>query len=150
MGKQVDVKITYDAAKLAKKMPKMIKEVMKSFGRELATQSKGHIKKGLTPPLTETTKNIRKKRGTGAQNNPLYNTGKLYNSIKLKETKYTSKVSMFMYGALHHKGFTTASNSMIPRKRVPKRPFLYTKKKTSKKIFKDFGKSMSKFFKKSI
>ena len=149
MGKQIDVKITYDAAKLAKKMPIMIKEVMKRFAREVATQSKGHIDKGLMPPLTKTTKDIRKKRGTGARNKPLYNTGKLYNSIKLKETKDTAKVSMFLYGALHHKGYNTAPNSMIPRKRVPKRPFIYAKKKTSIKIFKDFGKSMSKFFKKS-
>ena len=147
---QIKTKITYDANKLAKKMPKMIAEVMKRFAREVATQSKGHIDKGLKPALTETTREIRARRKTGAVNKPLYNTGKLYHSIKLKETKNTAKISMLLYGALHNKGFTTASDSMIPRKRVPKRPFIYAKKKTSKKIFKDFGKSMTRFFKKNI
>ena len=85
---QIKTKITYDANKLAKKMPKMIAEVMKRFAREVATQSKGHIDKGLKPAW--------------------------------------SSYPWGIYGSI------------------------YAKKKTSKKIFKDFGKSMTRFFKKNI
>ena len=148
-NRQVIAKTTYDAGKLAKHMPKIIKGLMKRYAIKTSKDAKDNIDNVLRPPLGETTLEIRKKRGiTG--NKPLYATGKLYNSIKLKEYKTAASVSMFKYGVLHHKGFNTSPNSMIPRKKVPKRPFKYSKKGTFGKIMKDFSRNISKSFNKKI
>ena len=146
--RQIRAKITYDAGKLAKMMPKMLKGVMKRYAIKTSDDMKGNINSTLSPPLSEITLKIRKQRGISGTK-PLYATGKLYNSIKLKETKKSAKISLFLYGVLHHKGFNTDPKSMIPRKHVPKRPWIIPKKGTVKKIIKDFGKDMSKHFKKN-
>tara|TARA_R100000808_G_scaffold18018_1_gene39576 strand:+ start:282 stop:737 length:456 start_codon:yes stop_codon:yes gene_type:complete len=145
--RQIIAKTTYDAGKLARHMPKIIKGLMKRYAIKTSKDAKDNIDSILSPPLKETTLKIREKRGiTG--NKPLYATGKLYNSIKVKEHKTTASVSMFKYGALHHKGFNTAPNSMIPRKKVPKRPFIHAKKGTFDKLMKDFSSNIKKSFRK--
>ena len=144
---QIKAKITYDAKKLARNMPKMINGLLKTIAIEASKESKENIDKGLNPPLTQTTKKIRKQRGIAGKD-PLFATGNLYNSIKLKTTKNTAKISMWRYGALHHKGFTTASNSMIPRKKVPKRPWIGVKASTMQKLVKNFSKGISRSFRK--
>ena len=145
--RQIIAKTTYDASKLAKHMPKIIKGLMKRYAIKAAKDAKSNIDSILKPPLSETTLKIREKRGISGKK-PLYATGKLYNSIKIKEYKTTASVSMIKYGALHHKGFNTDSKSMIPRKHVPKRPFIHSKKGTFELLMKDFGKNISKSFKK--
>tara|TARA_R110002012_G_scaffold88934_1_gene218542 strand:- start:824 stop:1330 length:507 start_codon:yes stop_codon:yes gene_type:complete len=142
---QIKAKITYDARKLAQDMPKLINKIMVDLATDIAKESKLNIKKGLSPALTETTKTIRKKRGQKL-NPPLFASGKLHNSIKLKTTKNTAKISMFLYGVLHHKGFTTASNSMIPGVKVPKRPFILASKRTFNRIVSQFSRGVSASF----
>ena len=145
---QIKTKTTYDAGKLAKMMPRIIKGLLKRYAIESIDDIKGNIDGRLKPPLGKTTLDIRKKRGVEGTK-PLYATGKLYNSIKLKKGKNVAGISMWKYGALHHKGFNTDSKSMIPRKHVPKRPWIEPKKGTIKKLVKDFGKDISKHFNKS-
>ena len=53
---------------------------------------------------------------------------------------------MFLYGVLHHKGFNTASNSMIPRKHVPKRPFIFASKRTFNRIMSQFSSGVARSF----
>ena len=55
---------------------------------------------------------------------------------------------MLDYGILHHVGFKTASNSMIPNKNVPARPFFTTTAKNQVKINKEFMKNIKKALKK--
>ena len=56
---------------------------------------------------------------------------------------------MNFYGALHNKGYNTAPNSMIPRKKVPKREFITPKEGTLDRLIKNFGKEIAKNFKKT-
>ena len=126
----------------------MFLKILKRYAIEAIDDIKDNIDKVLTPPLSQTTLKIREKRGI-TETKPLYATGKLYNSIKLKKSKNVAGISMWKYGALHHKGFNTDSKSMIPRKHVPKRPWIKPKKGTINKLVKDFGKDISKHFNKS-
>ena len=146
--KQIEAKVTYDAGRLAKEMPKMIKKLLIDYTTQTGRNVKSNIFEGkVKPSLSQTTKDIRRKRGQ-AGSPPLLASGKLFNSIKVKKGKNTASISMFLYGALHNKGYNTASNSMIPRKKVPKRQFITPKKGTFDKLVKDFGKDLSKHFKK--
>jgi hypothetical protein len=148
MGKQIDVKITYDAGRLAKKMPNMIKQLIKDYTIQTGNHIKSNIFTGeVSPDIRKTTKRIRRKRGQ-LGSPPLFASGKLYKSIKVKELKTGAKISMLLYGALHHKGYNTAPNSMIPRKKVPKRPWITPKKGTLKRLTKGLGKNISQKFKK--
>ena len=145
---QIKAKVTYDAKKLARNMPKMINGLLKAIAIKAEHESSVKLFGGeLNPPLTQTTKKIRKQRGIIGKK-PLYATGSLFDSIELKTTKDTAKISMWKYGVLHHKGFTTASNSMIPGKRVPKRPWIGVKASTMQKLAKNFSKGISRSFKK--
>lgn len=147
-SRQIRIKITYDAKKLSQQIPKMIQKLLKDYTTETGEQSKKNIFEGkIKQDLTETTKRIRRKRnrrGTPALNA----SGKLLKSIKTIELKNGAKIRMNFYGALHNKGYTTAPNSMIPRKKVPKREFIKPKKGTIQKLLKEFGREMSKSFKK--
>ena len=57
--RQIRAKITYDAGKLAKMMPKMLKGVMKRYAIKTSDDMKGNINSTLSPPLSETTLKIR-------------------------------------------------------------------------------------------
>ena len=149
--KQIETKITYDAGRLAKEMPKMIKKLLIDYTTQTGRNVKSNIFEGkIKQNLTETTKKIRRKRGQ--KGTPaLFASGRLYNSIKVKEFKTTASINMNFYGALHNKGYNTAPNSMIPRKKVPKREFITPKKGTFNRLAKSFGKNIAqKFKKKSI
>ena len=147
--KQIEVKVTYDAGNLLRTMPKMINALVKRYTIKTGENVRNNIFQGkVKPGLTQTTKDIRRKRGQ-AGSPPLLASGKLFNSIKVKKFKNTASISMFSYGALHNKGYNTAPNSMIPRKKVPKRQFITPKKGTFDKLVKDFGKDLAKNFNKT-
>ena len=148
MAKLLEIKITYDAKKLSQQIPKMIQKLLKDYTMETGEQAKKNIFQGkVKQDLTETTKRIRRKRGQSGT--PALNaSGKLLKSIKTIELKNGAKIRMNLYGALHNKGYNTAPNSMIPRKKVPKREFIKPKKGTIQKLLKEFGREMSKSFKK--
>ena len=149
MKKQIEAKITYDAKKLAKTMPQIIKNLLKKYTIQTGNNIKSNIFEGkVKPSLSKTTKEIRRKRGQ-LGSPPLFASGKLYNSIKVKELKEGAKISMNSYGALHNKGYNTAPNSMIPRKKVPKREFITPKEGTLDRLIKNFGKEIAKNFKKT-
>lgn len=147
--KQIEAKVTYDAGRLAKEMPKMIKKLLIDYTTETGKNVKSNIFEGKAKPgLSQTTKDIRRKRGQ-LGSPPLFASGRLYNSIKVKEFKTTASISMNLYGALHNKGYNTAPNSMIPRKKVPKREFITPKEGTFDRLVKNFGKNISQKFKKA-
>ena len=147
-NKMVEINVTYDAGNLAQKMPQMIKNLIKDYTIKTGEEIKNNIYGGrVTPDITETTKAIRRKRGQ-LGSPPLLASGKLLRSIKVKEFKHGAKIRMNLYGALHNKGYNTAPNSMIPRKKVPKREFINPKKGTIQRLLKEFGREMSRSFKK--
>ena len=147
-SRQIRAKITYDAKKLSQNIPKMIQELLKDYTTETGEQAKKNISQGrVKPDIGATTKKIRKSRGY-PESPPLLASGKLLKSIKTIELKNGAKIRMNLYGALHNKGYNTAPNSMIPRKKVPKREFIKPKKGTIQKLLKEFGKEMARSFKK--
>jgi hypothetical protein len=136
----IEITVTYDAGYLAEKMPQMIKNLIKDYTIETGKEIKNNIYGGkVTPNITETTKAIRRKRGQ-LGSPPLLASGSLLKSIRVKEFKHGAKITMNFYGALHNKGYNTAPNSMIPRKKVPKREFIVPKKGTFKRLARVFGK----------
>ena len=147
-NKMVEINVTYDAGNLAQKMPQMIKNLIKDYTIKTGEEVKNNIYGGkVTPDITETTKAIRRNRWQ-LGSPPLLASGSLLRSIKVKEFKHGAKIRMNFYGALHNKGYNTAPNSMIPRKKVPKREFIVPKKGTFKRLARSFGKNIAQRFKK--
>ena len=139
-------------------MPKILEKHMQRTGRSSATGARENISKGLSPPLKESTLEIRKKRGTGGTK-PLYETGDLFSSIKNTQ----DGLEMNSYGIYHHRGFRTgkleltefrggqyetSAASMIPNKKVPARPFIFPSERTILKSFDAFRKDIRKALKK--
>tara|TARA_R100000808_G_C2152587_1_gene162135 strand:- start:2076 stop:2546 length:471 start_codon:yes stop_codon:yes gene_type:complete len=155
---KLQIKTTFDFGKLASQMPKIIEKHTQRTARSSATGAREAIDKGLAPPLKKSTLEIRKKRGTGGSK-PLYETGSLYRSIK----GTSEGLQMNKYGIYHHRGFKTgeltlmefqgeeyetSAASMIPKKKVPARPFIFPSKKTILKSFDAFRKDLRKALKK--
>ena len=141
----VQVKVTYDAGKLLKRIPKIITNYCGRYARSSVTGAKENIDKGVVPPLRDITIDIRKKRNiTGTK--PLYETGELYRSMKGKNVEGGGELTMLRYGILHHKGFKTGSGSMIPNRRVDPRPFISPSKRTVLKVFDAFKRDVSRAF----
>ena len=155
---KLQIKTTFDFGKLASQMPKILEKHMQRTGRSSAQGAKENISKGLSPPLKNSTLEIRKKRGTGGTK-PLYETGDLFRSIK--NTK--DGLEMNEYGIYHHRGFKTgklelmefqggqyetSAASMIPNKKVPARQFIQPSEKTILKSFDAFRKDIRKALKK--
>ena len=129
----VKIKITYDAGKLSKKLPKIIQKHMGRYARSSATGAKQNIDRGVKPPLKDSTIETRKrKKITGTK--PLYETGYLHRSI---EGKSDGTFTMAKYGIYHHKGDG-----------VPRRKFISPSKKVILKSFDAFRKNIRKAFKK--
>ena len=139
----VKIKVKYDATKLHRNLDKIIKKTMSRYARSSAKGAKKNIDKGVKPPLAMSTLNIRQKRGiTGTK--PLFETGNLHRSIKAKKDTLT----MLDYGMEHQKGFTTKASSMIPKKKVPPRPFIEPDKQEILTVIDAFKKDLHKNFKK--
>ena len=111
--------------KLANNIEKVLKDVPDSIGLTAEMTLRGNIDDAKYPPLSPTTKRLRRK-GIGWDNKkvpkvthdiPLRQTDALYNSLKYN--KKTKSIDMMAYGLKHQKGFVNPKGY-----KVPKRAFL--------------------------
>jgi hypothetical protein len=139
------LKITtnFDFGKLANNTNGIINKYLDEYAVDSAKGTKEAIDGVLTPQLEDSTEQIRSQRSQPIRP-PLKASGELYRSIKNKG----NTLEMLDYGILHHVGFKTASNSMIPNKNVPARPFFTTTAKNQVKIDMEFMKNIKKALKK--
>ena len=102
---KLEFEITYDAGKLAKQMPKMIRKYLNDGITSLGKGSKGAIKKGKFKPISDFTKFVREeglsgKTGTRTSSDkPLRHSGELLRSIKIR--KKDKSVEFNKYGMYH-------------------------------------------------
>ena len=102
---KVKFEITYDASKLAKQMPKMIRKYLNDGITSLGKGSKEAIKKGKFKPISDFTKFVREeglsgKTGTRTSSDkPLRHSGELLRSIKIR--KKDKSVEFNKYGMYH-------------------------------------------------
>jgi hypothetical protein len=103
---KIEFDITYDAGKLSKKIPKMVREYLNDGLDSLKKGSKNAIKSGKFAPLGEFTKFARKEglspksnyKKTGSKK-PLYYTGDLFRSITSKKRGH--ELIFNEYGIFH-------------------------------------------------
>ena len=102
---RVEFEITYDANKLAKEMPKMIRKYLNDGITSLGKGSKAAIKGGKFEPISDFTKFVREeglsgKTGTRTSSDkPLRHSGELFRSIKVK--KKDKSIEFNKYGMYH-------------------------------------------------
>ena len=121
---ELKVKVNFSFSKLAKQMPKIIKEYKAEYAKGTESGSKANIDRGLNPKLEDSTKDIRKARGISGVT-PLKASGNLYKSIKSNR----SELKFLKYGQYHRDGF-------VPEK-IP------TKVKNNKYFFVNNNKNIS-------
>jgi len=140
---QAKVKINFSFAKLASALPKILDKTLSRYARSSAKGAKANIDKGVSPPLKQSTIDIRKSKGiTGTK--PLFETGNLHRSIKAKD----KAILMADYGFKHHKGFITGSSAVFKGVKVPARPFIEPDKKAILTVIDAFKKDINKNFRK--
>ena len=144
---RIELKKTFNAGKLAKELPKIINNYVQKYSVKAAENTRKAIMKGVSPNITETTANIRKRRGQPVSK-PLFASGNLFRSIKSKKKNKGASIEMNKYGIEHHRGFVTDSESMIPNKPVPAREFINPSKKFEKILLRDLRNAIKKAFKK--
>ena len=164
---KIKFEVTYNAQKLEDNIKDIIKETVNSLGNSFVEGSKKAIKKGNFIPLKQSTLDVRKagtsRGGKGAYgrktNNkmPLQHTGRLLKGIKQLKN---GDMSVHEYGTFHlgdlqtseqierksGTAYTTASDSMIPNKKVPIRNWFQMDKKLATKAISRFHKLISKNF----
>ena len=102
---RVSFEITYDADKLAKQMPKMIRKYFNDSITSLGKGSKNAIKKGNFKPISDFTKFVReeglsgKTGATTSSKKPLRHSGELFRSIKVN--KRDRSLEFNKYGMYH-------------------------------------------------
>ena len=102
---KLEFEITYDAGKLAKQMPKMIRSYMNDALISLQKGSKNAIKSGNLKKISNFTKFIREEGLSGktgvrtSSDKPLRHTGELFRSIKIN--KKDKSVEFNKYGMYH-------------------------------------------------
>ena len=148
MATRLKVTSNFSFMKLAGKLPETLQSSMNNMAQSAVRGAKERIDKGLSPPLRQSTIELRQERGTGGTK-PLYETGALHRSIKLSRALDKSGLStagvgvnMLEYGWHQHKGFTSKNvpigfkngkpqflrNKKISKK-VPARPFIFPSEK---------------------
>ena len=131
--------VNFDFSLGVKKLDNFIKEYIDAYAKDVERVTKSNIKTGTyfggrrLAELKDSTRAVRKARKQ-EQNRPLIATGALLNSVKQR----FNSVDILEYGLLHNEGFKTGSNSMIPNKTVPSRPFVETTFKNQKRQNKVF------------
>ena len=143
---KLTTKATFSFSKLNKNLEKIINNVRKEGGKDLALKLKDYIKSGkVTPELDKKTINKwRPKLGynphypnlrgnQASKSKPLYATGKLHDSIKAEN----GKVSFNYYGGLHDEGVIRPQRKWISAMTV----------KTDSKTLKKIGDDIKKAFK---
>jgi len=136
---KLKISVNFDFGQLADKMDNLIGDYTSGYAKDSVKGSKEAINKGLQPHLEDSTETIRGKRDQPISP-PLKATGKLYDSIRQEK----NAITMEYYGFDHNKGFITKSNSMIPNKKVPARPFIQTTAKNKDKLDKKFMQDIRK------
>ena len=102
---KVEFEITYDSAKLAKQMPKMIRKYLNDGITSLGKGSKEAIKKGNFKPIRDFTKFVREEGLSGrtgvktSSDKPLRHSGELFRSIKIN--KKDKSLEFNKYGMYH-------------------------------------------------
>ena len=102
---KVSFEITYDADKLAKQMPKMIRKYFNDSITSLGKGSKNAIKKGNFKPISDFTKFVREEGLSGrtgtrtSSDKPLRHSGELFRSIKIN--KRDKSLEFNKYGMYH-------------------------------------------------
>ena len=94
---KITVKTTFDFGKLASNFPRILEKQMQRTARSSATGAREAIERGVSPKLKQSTLNRRKRAGTGGSK-PLFETGKLFRSIK----GTSEGLEMWNYGLYHH------------------------------------------------
>ena len=153
--------MNFSFRRLSSKIRSITEQYAKGIAKHSAEASKKAIMDGLSPPLKESTINIRKFRSKGTGSKPLKYTGALYSSIKPVKGGW----KMWSYGLNQHRGFTPKKIpfqfGQVSKKRdflafahnkkgikVPARPFIFPSKKTILKSFDAFRKNLRKALKK--
>ena len=98
---KITIKTNFDFGKLAREMPKIIREYKTEYAKGTEEGSKQNIDKGLKPNLKTSTLEVRKARKVSGKK-PLKATGALYNSIKSN----SSQLKFLQYGQYHREGYT--------------------------------------------
>tara|TARA_Y100001973_G_C4946502_1_gene208167 strand:- start:27 stop:530 length:504 start_codon:yes stop_codon:yes gene_type:complete len=166
---KINFEITYDAGKLQREIKNIIKDTVKGFSSAYVEGSKKAIKEGNFTPLRKSTIDVRKagtsRGGKGAygkktnSTKPLQHTGRLLRGIKQLKN---GDMSVHEYGTFHlgdlqtaeqierksGTAYTTASDSMIPNKKVPIRNWFQMDKELGKKAISKFQKLIDNNFKK--
>ncbi len=151
------IKTTFDFGKLAKyvESESFKEESNKLLGQGIIESSRDFMKSGkVTPPLEESTIKIRKMRGSSG-NTPLYDTGKLAKSLKIKK----EGIWGLHYGQYQYEGFTPKRIPSIKNDKlffpkntkgikVPARNFIAMDAKRMKKPINDLMKKIGKALKK--
>ena len=151
------IKTTFDFGKLAKyvESESFKEQSNKLLGQGIVESSRDFMKSGkVTDPLEESTVKIRKIRGRGG-NTPLYDTGALAKSLKIKK----EGIWGLHYGQYQYEGFTPTRMPIIKNDRVifpkntkgikvPARNFIAMDAKRMKKpinaLMKKIGKALKK------
>ena len=152
----IEVKKNFDFFKLHDKFAKVMSDGGRIITRSAARGSRERIDKGLSPPLRQSTIQLRRERGTGGTK-PLYETGALYRTIKSTD----EGLEMLEYGLHHEKGYTVKNvpikknkegriffhGSKKIQKYVPARPFIMPSEKEIlepiKKLYMDMKKALT-------
>lgn len=134
-----EVSVNFNFGRLSDKIESIIDKYLNDdFAEQVVRASKEKIKSGkVTPALSQTTIDIRQKRGSGGSR-PLYETGALHDSIK----KTSEGIEAIGYAGKHLKGYKTVKKSMIPQKIVPKRNFIAIPKASSEELAKDMNDAL--------
>jgi len=158
---RMDTFIDFDFGKLKKDMKKIMKDSLEVAGDDVVQQLKDNItkQKHFSRGIKDSTKSIRRMRGTGLHFKPLQDTGKLLKSIKKTKKGITS----LSYGEEQHNGFTLKPNykgkfgfyvGKKPKKlvllkgdslKIPARPWIIydVNKKTYNDVYTKLIKSLS-------
>ena len=132
---KLETKVNFDFNKLANQMPKIIDRLIENYAISAEKGSKENIDKGVTPPLEQSTIDRRRRRNTGGSK-PLFETGKMYRSIK--GTK--QGLEMLKYGFAHHIGMAGKHGKI--------RKFISASKKETVSVFAKFKKQIEKSLRK--
>ena len=126
------IKTNFDFGKLASQIDTLVAQAVKDTSKGVAESAKKYIKSGqVTPDITPYTKKRRKARGNPTSP-PLYEYGKLHNSIKPVD----GGIEMNGYGLAHQKGMG----------RLPERKFIFPQ--ITKEVVSKFINNMKKAMRK--
>ena len=108
---KITFRVTYDAGKLARALPRILERYGKLSAESLAKDARARIKKGLRPALKKSTKEISREGLSGkrpyprSSNKPLIHTGSLLASIKANTGDNEGEVEANAYIAPHLTGY---------------------------------------------